>query len=143
MQLTIYTDYALRVLIYLGAQPVGKLSNIREIAGCYNISYNHLSKVVYELGKFGLIETIRGRNGGIRLSKDPGQINIGRVVRYTESPLAIVECFDDTRNTCKISSACRLKGILNEALHAYLEVLDNYTLEDLLVNKETLNELLK
>ena len=142
MQLTIYTDYALRVLIYLGLQPAEKLSNIKEIASFYNISSNHLSKVVYELGKLGILETVRGRNGGIRLSKNPTQINIGQVVRCTESPITIVECFDDEKNSCKISPACRLKGILHEALNAYLTVLDAYTLEDLLSNKDRLNEFL-
>ncbi|MBM7572628.1 Rrf2 family transcriptional regulator [Aquibacillus albus] len=142
MQLTSFTDYTLRVLIYLGTQPEGKQSNIKEIANFYNISNNHLSKVVYELGKLGFIETIRGRNGGIKLSQNPTTINVGSIVRHTESPIHLVECFDETRNTCKISPACRLKGVLNEALEAYFKVLDSYTLEDLLVNKDALKELI-
>ncbi len=141
MQLTIYTDYTLRVLIYLGIQPEEKRSNIKEISNFYNISSNHLSKVVYELGKLGFIETIRGRNGGIRLAKSPEQINIGAVVRHTESPLNLVECFDPEKNTCKISPACKLKGVLNEALSAYLNILDSYTLKDLLVNEDELKNL--
>ena len=141
MQLTIYTDYTLRVLIYLGVQPEGKRSNIKDIAEFYKISNNHLSKVVYELGKQGIVETVRGRNGGIKLAIDPAEINIGKIVRHTESPINLVECFDEEKNTCKISSACRLKGILNEALNAYLKVLDSYTLKDLLVNEVKLKEL--
>lgn len=142
MQLTIYTDYALRVLIYLGLQPEDRLSSIKEISNSYHISSNHLGKVVHELGKLGIIETVRGRNGGIKLAKAPVEINIGQVVRYTESPMTIVECFDEQKNSCKISPACRLKGILNEALNAYLSVLDSYTLQDLLINKDKLIELL-
>lgn len=141
MQLSAYTDYTLRVLMYLGAQASDKRSNIKEISSFYNISNNHLSKVVYELGKIGIIETVRGRNGGIRLGKDPAQINIGQIVRFTESPINVVECFDVTKNTCKISSVCRLKKILNAALNSYLEVLDSYTLEDLLHNKDQLRDL--
>lgn len=142
MQLTSYSDYTLRVLIYLGVQPKDKRSNIKEISDFYNISFNHLSKVVYELGKLGMVETIRGRNGGILLAKEPAQINIGSLVRHTESPIHFVECFDDEKNTCKLSSACRLKGVLKEALEAYLKVLDSYTLSDLLVNKEDIQQLL-
>ncbi|WP_280770843.1 Rrf2 family transcriptional regulator [Salipaludibacillus daqingensis] len=142
MQLTTYTDYSLRVLIYLGVQPENKKSNIKEISDLYNISNNHLSKVVFELGKFGLVETIRGRNGGIKLAKQPSDINIGSLVRHTESPLHLVECFDKENNKCKITSACRLKGVLHEALEAYMNVLDSYTLSDLLVNENELQRLL-
>lgn len=141
MQLTTYTDYTLRVLIYLGMQTNGEKSNIKEISSFYNISNNHLSKVVYELGKLGMIETVRGRNGGIKLAKEPTQINIGAIVRHTESPINLVECFDETRNTCKLSPACKLKFVLNEALNSYMKVLDGYTLEDLLQNREELKTL--
>lgn len=141
MQLTIYTDYSLRVLIYLGIQSEGKRSNIKEIADFYNISNNHLSKVVYELGKLGIVETMRGRNGGIKLAKDPAEIILGKLVRHTEGPMTLVECFDAEKNTCRISPVCSLKGILNEALNAYLNVLDSYTLKDLLVNKDKLKGL--
>lgn len=136
MQLTAYTDYTLRVLIYLGMQTSGEKSNIKEISSFYNISNNHLSKVVYELGKLGMIETVRGRNGGIRLAKEPAHINIGAIVRHTESPINLVECFDEASNTCKLSPACKLKFVLNEALNSYLKVLDAYTLEDLIENRD-------
>ncbi len=135
MQLTSFTDFSLRVLLFLGTQPDNKLSNIKEISAVYGISNNHLSKIVFQLGKLGLIETIRGRNGGMKLGKHPKDINIGFVVRQTED-LHVVECFNKETNTCIISSACKLKHVLNEALHAYLNVLDSYTLEDMLHNKE-------
>ncbi|WP_209123836.1 Rrf2 family transcriptional regulator [Alkalihalobacillus sp. BA299] len=141
MQLTSYTDYSLRVLLYLGTQPENKLSSIREISSAYGLSNNHLSKIVFELGKLGLIETIRGRNGGIKLAKSPKEINIGKVVRQTED-LQIVECFNEEENHCIISSGCRLKNVLNEALKAYLNVLDQYTLDDILINRDYLRMLL-
>ena len=142
MNLTSYTDYALRVLIYLGVQPDYKLSNIKHISSVYNISFHHLSKVVYDLGKLGLITTVRGRNGGIKLAENPEMINIGELVRHTERPNILVECFDEESNSCKISPVCRLKGILHEALNAYFQVLDQYTLKDLIDNKDLLSELM-
>ncbi|WP_078428222.1 Rrf2 family transcriptional regulator [Alkalihalobacterium alkalinitrilicum] len=141
MQLTSYTDYSLRVLLYLGTQPENQLSSIKEISSAYGISNNHLSKIVFELGKLGLIETIRGRNGGIKLAKQPKSINIGAVVRQTED-LQIVECFNEEGNLCIISSGCRLKHVLNDAMKAFLKVLDSYTLEDILINKDYLRTLL-
>lgn len=141
MRLTSYTDYSLRVLLYLGTQPKDRLTSIREISEMYRISNNHLTKVVYGLGKLGLVETIRGRNGGIRLARVPEKINVGWVVRQTEEELDIVECFDDERNQCILSPACRLKGVLKEALNAYLSVLDKYTLADLLINRDELKVL--
>lgn len=141
MRLTSYTDYSLRVLLYLGTQPKDRLTSIREISEMYRISNNHLTKVVYGLGKLGLVETIRGRNGGIRLARVPEKINVGWVVRQTEEELDIVECFDDERNQCILSPACRLKGVLKEALNAYLSVLDKYTLADLLINIDELKVL--
>lgn len=142
MNLTSYTDYALRVLIYLSIQPEGKRSNIKEISDIYRISFHHLSKVVYDLGKLGLIATVRGRNGGIYLAKSPELINIGELVRHTEQPVHLVECFDEENNTCRLSPVCHLKGILNEALTAYFRVLDKYTLQDLIGNKNLLQQLM-
>ena len=138
MRLTNYTDYSLRILIYLATKPENELSNIKEIADNYNISKNHLMKVTYELGKMNIIETIRGRNGGIRLAHSPADINIGEVVRKTEEDFHIVECFDDDRNQCIISPVCGLKHVLNKALLAYLDVLDQYTLADLVTNQDSL-----
>lgn len=101
MQLTSYTDYSLRLLLYLALQPKHKLSSVKQVADIYRISYNHLTKVTHELGKLGLIETIKGRNGGIRLAKEPEEINIGEVVKQTEDNLELVECFNRETNTCK------------------------------------------
>ncbi|MGN7478214.1 RrF2 family transcriptional regulator [Solibacillus silvestris] len=141
MRLTVYTDYSLRTLMYLGVRGREHLATIQEIADAYQISKNHLMKVTYDLGQHGYIETIRGRGGGIRLALDPEQINIGGVVRKTEEDFHIVECFNPENNLCKISAECRLKFALNEALKAYLAVLDSYTLADVIVSKDILKEL--
>jgi Rrf2 family transcriptional regulator, nitric oxide-sensitive transcriptional repressor len=134
MRLTLYTDYSLRVLIFLASKPKEELSNIKEIADAYSISKNHLMKVTYELGKNGLIETIRGRNGGIKLAQSPEDINIGKLVRTTEEDFHLVECFDAKNNSCVITPVCGLKHVLGKALNAYLSVLDEYTLADLIQN---------
>lgn len=138
-----YTDFSLRVLIYLGTKEDGKLSTIQEISDAYNISKNHLMKVTFELGKAGFIQTVRGRGGGIRLADIPENINIGTVVRKMEDDFHLVECFDAEHNRCPISPVCGLRGVLGKALHAYLTVLDGYTLEDLLFNKEGLRAILQ
>ncbi|RDI42252.1 RrF2 family transcriptional regulator [Falsibacillus pallidus] len=131
MRLTNYTDYSLRVLIYLATLKNNELANIKQIADAYSISKNHLMKVTYELGKMGLVETIRGRNGGIRLAKTPEDINIGKIVRKTEEDFHMVECFDGKNNQCVITPVCGLKHALWKALQAYMTVLDGYTLADL------------
>ncbi|MBA1146832.1 Rrf2 family transcriptional regulator [Ectothiorhodospiraceae bacterium WFHF3C12] len=141
MRLTRFTDYSLRVLIFLGIKQDG-LSTIKEIADHYDISKNHLMKVVYELNRLGYIETVRGKNGGMRLNQDPDTINLGALVRRTENDLDLVECFSDG-NRCVITPACRLKSILGEALNAFIGVLDQYTLTDLLAEQQALAELLR
>jgi len=141
VRLTVYTDYAVRVLIYLGVRGPDHLATIQEIADMYQISKNHLMKVTYDLGKYGYIETIRGRGGGIKLAMKPEDIIIGQVVRKTEEDFYLVECFNQENNLCVISPECRLKNILFEALQAYLKVLDNYTLADVLVSKDALFQL--
>ena len=143
MRLTVYTDYSLRTLLYLALRDSDYLATIQEIADTYNISKNHLMKVTYDLGKLGYIETIRGRGGGIRLAVDPSSITIGQVVRQTEDDFNIVECFNHEQNLCIISPACKLKHILYDAMQAYLNVLDQYTLADVAQNKDELLELLK
>ncbi|MGK7376634.1 RrF2 family transcriptional regulator [Planococcus sp. 1R117A] len=143
MRLTMYTDYSLRVLIYLASKEENKLSTIQEISDAYNISKNHLMKVTFELGKAGFIHTVRGRGGGIRLADIPQNINIGTVVRRMEDDFHLVECFDMEHNRCPIAPVCGLRGVLGKALHAYLAVLDEYTLEDLLFNKEGLQAILQ
>lgn len=131
MRLTLYTDYSLRVLLYLALKGE-ELATIREIAERYGISENHLMKVVYNLGKDGYIETVRGRQGGIRLKQAPKNVNIGELVRRYEEDMRIVECFDDIANTCPIAGVCSLAGIIDEALEAFLAVLDSKTLADIL-----------
>lgn len=134
MRLTSYSDYSLRVLIYLATHDQSKLSNIKEISEVYQLSKNHLMKIVHNLGKLGYIETIRGRNGGFRLAKSPAEINVGELVRRTEEDFYLVECFKD-HNNCVISPVCSLKFVLNNALDAFLKVLDQYTIADFSENK--------
>lgn len=143
MQLTTYTDYSIRVLLYLGALNEQERSNIKEIASIYQISEHHLGKIVFELGKLGLIKTIRGRNGGICLAKSPNDINLGWLVRQTEGNVTLVECFNGKENACVISPVCTLKGVLYQALQAFFSVLDSYTLADLITNKVELSGLLR
>ncbi|MGC8121398.1 RrF2 family transcriptional regulator [Marinobacter sp. VGCF2001] len=128
MHITRYTDYSLRVLIYLAAEG-DRLTTIQEIADSYDISKNHLMKVVHQLNKKGYIETIRGKKGGMRLRMAPRDINIGILVRETEQDLNIVECFS-ANNACRITPVCGLKSMFGEALKAFLGVLDKYTLAD-------------
>ncbi|QBP39984.1 Rrf2 family transcriptional regulator [Paenisporosarcina antarctica] len=142
MRLTMYTDFSLRVLMYVGAKDKSELSTIQEISTAYDISKNHLMKVTYELGKHGYIETVRGRGGGIRLALLPENIIIGEVVRKTEDDFNLVECFNCTTNQCVITPVCKLKNVLHEALVAYFAVLDQYTLYDLLGNKDQLGAIL-
>lgn len=131
MQLTQYTDYSLRVLIYLGRHDSG-LSTITEIADFYRISRNHLVKVVHHLGQCGYIETHRGKNGGIRLAKPPAEIQLGQLIRDTEPNLNLAECFDQARDHCVITRDCKLKGVLYQARNSFLSTLNAYTLADVL-----------
>lgn len=137
MRLTSYSDYSIRVLLYLATHSPEKLTNIKEISEIYHISKNHLMKIVHNLGKLGYIETVRGRNGGFRLAKKPEEINIGELVRKTEEDFYLVECHKKD-NHCVISPVCFLKNVLNEALEAFLAVLDRYTLADMVINKGSL-----
>ncbi|HEY0522451.1 MAG TPA: Rrf2 family transcriptional regulator [Stellaceae bacterium] len=140
MRLTVHTDYALRTLLYLGLHGE-RLGSIRAIAQAYDISENHLTKVVHRLGRGGFVNTVRGRGGGIRLARPPAAIRIGDVVRRTEEDMALVECFGSA-NTCRITADCRLRGAFDEALRAFLAVLDGYTLADLLGAPEMLADTL-
>ena len=142
MQLTLYTDYSLRVLMYLGLKPQ-RIATITEIAESYGISRNHLVKVVHNLATQGFVTTTRGRGGGMTLARPPRKINIGDVVRHTEVNFDLVECFDKVNNTCPIAPACILKGALYEARKAFMAVLDRYTLEDVVENGDWLKKTLK
>lgn len=127
MQLTRYTDYSLRVLMYLAIHP-DRLATISEISEAYGISRNHLVKVVHELGSRGYVRTQRGKAGGLTLGRAPDQINIGDVVRHMEKTLEVVNC---TAPACPIRSACDLTSVLFEARDAFLGALDRYTLADI------------
>jgi len=136
MEISLFTDYSLRTLIYAGLRG-GDIVTVPEVAAVYRISENHLVKVAHRLGKLGFLETKRGRSGGFRLARPPEEINLGAVVRATES-LALVECFQEDGGRCPIVPACRLKGVIAEALEAFLQTFDRYTLADLLVRPEQL-----
>ena len=137
MRLTQWTDYTLRVLMYCAScQLRDQLVTISEIADSHVISRSHLTKIVHQLGAQGLLETTRGRNGGMRLSKPAKEINVGEVVRQTETDFAMVECFEPDSNQCCLSQSCRLKGVLHQATSSYLAVLDGVTLADLVAPAE-------
>jgi Rrf2 family nitric oxide-sensitive transcriptional repressor len=131
MRLTTYTDYALRTLMYLAAHR-DRLVTIQDIADAHAIAKNHLTKVVHQLGILGVVESLRGRNGGLKLGREPSEINIGAVVRSTEPDFYMAECFDPNKSHCVMSMACSLKDVLNDATMAYLAVLDGITLEYLM-----------
>ena len=135
MKLTLFTDYAMRVLLYLGARPE-QLCSIAEVAQSYRISQNHLMKVVSRLAAIGYVESVRGRHGGIRLGLAAEDINIGALVRQTEEGLDLVDC-----GSCVVAPACGLTGVLKEAMRAFLGVLDRYTLADLLASRRDLARL--
>ena len=141
MRLTYHSDYAMRLLMYVALKD-GALVQIKEVADAYGISKNHLMKVVFQLGKLGFLETVRGRNGGFRLARAPQDITVGEVVRKTEQSFALVECFDPGSNGCVITGACRLRGVLRKALDAYLAVLDEHTLAGLIQPRSALSRLL-
>ncbi|HZY51478.1 MAG TPA: Rrf2 family transcriptional regulator [Devosia sp.] len=130
MRLTHFTDLSLRLLMFLAVKPNG-LATIQEVAGRYGISRNHLMKVAQQLVKEGFVESVRGRGGGLRLKRLPSEIRVGDVVRATEDDFRMVECFEAGKTSCTLLPACRLKGVLGEALAAYLAVLDQHTLADL------------
>ena len=136
MRLTRYTDYAMRVLLYLASQPDDRLSSIGGIARGYGISQNHLMKVVNDLARAGYIESVRGRFGGIRLSRHASTINIGEVVRHTEDDFVMVDC-----DGCVIAPACGLTGVLHAATSAFMEVLDSYSLADVQAGRNNLLQL--
>jgi Rrf2 family nitric oxide-sensitive transcriptional repressor len=141
MRLTIYTDFSLRLLMYLAVRSDG-ISTIGEVADAYRIPKNHLTKVAHQLGLAGYITTVRGKGGGIRLAKLANQIRLGDVVRRTEPDMALVPCFEPVCAPCPIVQACGLRGALSRAQSAFLEVLDGYTLADIAKNGTELRAML-
>jgi Rrf2 family nitric oxide-sensitive transcriptional repressor len=140
MRLSLHTDYALRVLIYVGTHGDG-LSTIQEIADAFTISRAHLMKVVHRLGRLGYLDTVRGKHGGLRLKRQPQAIRIGDVVRAMEEDLAVIGCLG-REGFCRIQGACTLTGALREATGAFLAVLDQYTLAELLAPRSALAQML-
>lgn len=168
MRLTNYSDYALRSLMYLAVRPEPQLlANISDIASSYNISKSHLTKIIHQLGQLGYIDSVRGKNGGIRLAVAPRDINLGVLIKQIEPDFELVECFATPSNTdqqahsetlpltlieekksdsvklgCTISPACQLKSVFFEALSAFIAVLEKYTLADIIENEDELVRLL-
>ncbi len=142
MRLTVFTDYALRTLVYLALED-DRLATIDEICDAYGIPRNHLTKVVHLLGGSGWVRTVRGKGGGLALARPPEDISVGQVIRLTESDFQMVECFDKGSNRCVLSPACRLKSALREATDAWFAVLDPLTLADIAGNRRQLQGLLQ
>jgi len=130
LNLTLHTDYSLRILLYL-AEHTDRAVATREISESYGVSRNHLVRVVETLQEHGFVNASAGRFGGVTLARDPAEINIGDVVRRTEPNFRIVECFDAANNTCRILPACSLRGVLEQALESFFATLQRYTLADL------------
>lgn len=141
MKLTSFTDYSLRVLIYLAAEPARR-ATIAEVATAFAVSENHLTKVVHFLGKQGWLANVRGKGGGMGLAMPAQHIVVGRVVRATEGAAMPAECFGEHPGTCTIARICRLRGVLREAVDGFYAVLDRYTLADLVQERSALAKVL-
>lgn len=141
MRLTSYTDYCLRVLIFVATRP-DQRATIGEVARSYGISENHLVKVVHFLGKAGFLENVRGRGGGLQLARPAPKINVGAVVRAAEGPAVPAACFEASAPRCSIAPVCRLRGVLGDAVDAFYAVLDRYTLADLVGDRSELRAIL-
>lgn len=142
MRLTAHTDYALRVLIYLALRP-DRMATIQEISERYSLSRDHLMKIAQKLGKAGFIETVRGKNGGIRMGRLPEMVRVGDVVRTMEDSMNLVECHGSGASACLIAPACVLQDVMHEALEAFLMILDRYTLADLTYPSKALSKLVQ
>jgi len=140
MQLTYYTDYGLRILMYLCALPAGKTANIDQVSEVFGLSRNHVNKIVHQLGREGFIATQRGKGGGIRLGMKPEEIRLGDLVRRLETTMQAVDC--EAPSLCVLLPVCRLKHVLADAMSAFLAECDRYTLSDL-VERDGIMEVLK
>jgi len=134
MQLTRFTDYGLRSLIYLTAHQ-DKLSTVKEISEYYGLSRNHLVKVIHRLSQLGWIESSKGKGGGIRLANNVQELRLGDIIKRLESNMNLVECFNHDKNKCKITNICQLRHYLNEAYHSFINILNKYTLTDTVKDK--------
>lgn len=141
MRLTTFTDYNLRVLIYLAIQPERR-ATIAEIAKAFEISESHLMKVVHFLGKHGFLANVRGKGGGLTLAKPPEEINVGAIVQLTEADALLAECFNEDHNACVITRVCQLRQVLSEAAKAFNDVLNQYTVADLISQRRGLARIL-
>jgi Rrf2 family nitric oxide-sensitive transcriptional repressor len=141
MRLTVFSDYTLRVLMYLALDRT-RLATIPEIAAAYGISENHLMKVVHQLARAGVVESVRGKGGGVRLARAPDEIRLGAIVRASEGNAPIVECMSGDPGACRITAPCRLKGILVNAFDALYDSLDEHTLADLVEKPRGLRQAL-
>jgi Rrf2 family nitric oxide-sensitive transcriptional repressor len=139
MKLTQYSDLGLRLLMYLAIRK-GESVTIREMSERFSVSKNHMVKISHQLTKSGLIESLRGRNGGVRLARPPESINVEQALRATEDSFDLVECFDATTNHCAISGSCQLNGVLDAALAAFFDVLRAVTLADLVKNGKVIEK---
>jgi Rrf2 family transcriptional regulator, nitric oxide-sensitive transcriptional repressor len=142
MRLTLHTDYALRVLIYAGLKR-DTLTTIPEIVRHFGISKGHVMKVVHRLAQMGYLDTVRGKNGGLRLARDPARIGVGTVIRDMEQELGVLPCLQDRGGYCRIEECCSLRTALRAATDAFLATLDRYTVADLLRPRHALVRLLE
>jgi Rrf2 family nitric oxide-sensitive transcriptional repressor len=141
VHLTQFSDYSLRLVLYLACHPQRTVS-AEEVSRAFGISRHHLVKVVQRLAELGVLEAQRGRGGGMQLAMRPSEVNVGWLIRRTEPHFDLVECFDPGTNTCPIAPACGLKGALSLAQQAFLGVLDRYTLDQFLARRDELVTLL-
>lgn len=141
MKLTVFSDYALRVLMYLAVDRT-RLTTIPDIAADFGISQNHLTKVVHHLVRAGVLQSTRGKGGGVRLARAPEEIRVGQIVRASEGDAPIVECLSGTPSACRIAPVCRLSGLLVDAFDALYAHLDEYTVADLVGNRRALKQVL-
>jgi Rrf2 family transcriptional regulator, nitric oxide-sensitive transcriptional repressor len=141
MHVSLFSDYTLRVLMYAALHRT-RLVTIPDIAAAYGISENHLMKVVHQLARAGIVESVRGRGGGIRLARAPEEIHLGEVIRQSEGDVPIVGCLSGDPQACRITSTCRLKGILANALDEFYDALNEHTLADLVLKPKALMHVL-